>query len=184
MLGFQTNSGENFEWNIQRFADAPPDSIEFLGNQISPSTYWWTRWELQFATNDSRVLSFFSLHSWGGFYNGNREIYLFQPHLKLGSHFSLGLDYRRNEVQLPTGIFTTNEVGATINYGFSTMLNSSLLAQWNNDDKEINMNFRLHWIPEIGSDLYVVVDQAFDATGNIQPWKTTIIAKAAYRFVL
>ncbi len=78
----------------------------------------------------------------------------------------------------------TDEAGANLNYGFSTRLNSSLLAQWNNEDKEINLNFRLHWIPRIGSDAYLVVNQAFDASGNINPSRTTIVAKVSYLFIL
>ncbi|MBI1805200.1 MAG: carbohydrate binding family 9 domain-containing protein [Ignavibacteriae bacterium] len=184
ILGFQTNSGEYFEWNIQRFADTPHDSIEFFGNKIPPSTYWWSRWELQFATNDSRNASLFLLYRWGGHYNGNRRTYIIQPQLKLGGRFSLSLDYTRNEVRLPMSDFTANEAGATINYGFSPMLNSSLLIQWNNEDNEISMNLRLHWIPQIGSDIYLVVNQLFDTSGRILQSKTTIIAKAAYLFVL
>ena len=184
VLGFQTNSGEFFEWNIQRMADAPQDSIEFFRTRIPPSTYWWTRWEFQFATNDSRNASFFSLYRWGGFYNGNRRTYIFQPQFRWGGRFSLTLDYTRNEVELPVTNFASNEAGATINYGFSSLLNSSLLAQWNNEDEEINTNFRIHWIPRIGSDLYIVVNQSFDTSGKIDLARTTVIAKAAYLFTL
>ena len=184
VLGFQTNSGEFFEWNIQRFADAPQDSIEFFGIRIPPFTYWWSRWELQFATNDSRNFSLFSLYRWGGFYNGSRRTYILQPQLKLGGRFSLTLDYTRNEVQLPTANFNANEAGATITYGFSPLLNSSLLAQWNNEDEEINANVRVHWIPRIGSDIYIVINQSFETSGKTDPSKTTIIAKAAYLFAL
>ncbi len=184
ILGFQTNSGEYFEFNFQRYADAPPDSVEFFGSKIPPSTYWWSRWELQFATNDSRDASFFALYRWGGHYNGNRRTYIIQPQFKVAGRFSLSLDYTRNEVQLPLSGFTANEAGAALSYGFSPMLNSSLLAQWNNEDNEINMNLRFHWIPRIGSDMYFVINQAFDTSGKILASKTTIIAKVAYLFLL
>ena len=184
LLGFKTKSGELFEWNIQRLADSPLDTTDLLGNKISPATYWWTRWELQFETNQSRPFSFFALYSWGGFYNGKRQRYMFQPQARLGGHFSISLDYTRNEVQLPTGSFVTDEAGASLEYGFSTRLNSSLLAQWNSEDKEINLNLRLHWIPSIGSDAYLVLNQAFDASGRIDPSRTTIIAKVSYLFIL
>lgn len=184
LLGFKTKSGEVFEWNIQRFADSPPDTTDFFGNKVVPATYWWTRWELQLETNQSRPISFFALYSWGEFYNGKRQRYMLQPLAKLDGHFTIGLDYTRNEVQLPTGNFATDEAGASLSYGFSTRLNSSLLAQWNNEDKEINLNIRLHWIPSIGSDAYMVLNQAFDASGRIDPSKTTIVAKVSYLFVL
>jgi hypothetical protein len=184
LLGFRTKSGEMFEWNIQRTADRPQDSITFFGNAIVPSTYWWTRWELQFETSGKRDYFFWTLYSWGGFYNGIRQRFSLSPVAKLGGHFSIGLDYTRNNVQLPTGSFSTDEAGATLNYGISTTINSSLLAQWNNEEKEIDMNLRLHWIPEIGSDIYFVINQAFDASGRVLPSRTTIVAKVAYLFVL
>lgn len=184
LLGFQTNSGEYFEWNFQRFADAPQDTIDFFGNTIPPATYWWSRWELQFGTNESRVLSFFSLFSWGDFYNGQRQQIYLSPVVKLARRFSMSLDFRRNHVELPSGSFVANEAGATISYGFSPMLNSSLFAQWNNEDDELNMNLRLHWIPKIGSDVYFVVNQAFDIAEKTRPSKTTVIVKVAYLFML
>ncbi|MDE3058510.1 MAG: carbohydrate binding family 9 domain-containing protein [Bacteroidota bacterium] len=184
LLGFQTKSGEYFEWNFQRFADAPHDSIDFFGNAIPPSTYWWSRWELQFETNGSRALSFFSLYSWGSFYSGTRQEIYFSPVIKLGGRFTMNLDYKRNYVQLPTGNFVANEAGTTLDYGFTTTLNVSLLAQWNNEDNELSMNFRLHWIPKIGSDVYFVLNRAFDTAEQIRPSNTTVVAKITYLFIL
>ncbi len=183
LLGFKTKSGELFEWNLQRFADSPRETIDFFGNAVAPSTYWWTRWELQLETNQSRSLSFFSLYSWGGFYTGDRQRLTLESLAKLSRRFSAGLDYTRNSVQLPSGQFLTDEVGGNLTYGFSTTLISSLLAQWNSEDKEMSMNLRFHWIPKIGSDVYLVVNQLFGAAGNIQPSRTTIIAKVAYLFL-
>ena len=184
LLGFKTKSGEIFEWNIQRFADSPPDTLEFFGNRIKPGTYWWTRWEFQFQTSMSRSWSFFAQYNWGKFYNGNRRRMIIEPEARIGRRFSVSLEYVRNEIELPTGSFVTDEVGGRMKYGFSPRLTSSLFAQWNNEDRAVNVNFRLHWIPEIGSDAYLVVNQVFDANGKIDPARTTIIAKVAYLFIL
>ncbi len=185
ILGFQTNSGEIFEWNIQRFADSPREDFEIFENvNIPPSTYWWTRWELQLQTNPSRRLSCWFLYSWGDFYNGTRTRYSLTPLLKLSGHIAVSLDYTRNMVRMPSGNFVTDEAGASIDYGFTTTLNTSLFAQWNNEDREINVNFRLHWIPEIGSDVYLVYNHLFDALGRIVTSRSTLVAKIAYRFVI
>jgi hypothetical protein len=185
ILGFQTNSGEIFEWNIQRFADSPKDEFAMYEDvTIFPGTYWWTRWELQLETNPSRSFSCWFLYSWGDFYNGTRVRYSLAPQVKLGVRVAISLDYTRNQVQLPSGSFVTDEAGAIIDYGFSTTLNSSLLAQWNNEDKEINVNLRLHWIPQIGSDVYLVYNHLFDALGRIVTSRSTLLAKIAYRFVI
>jgi hypothetical protein len=44
------------------------------------------------------------------------------------------------------------------------------------------VNFRLHWIPKIGSDMYLVYNQLFDASAAIQPSYATVIAKISYLF--
>jgi hypothetical protein len=109
---------------------------------------------------------------------------IIKPEARIGRRFSVSLEYVRNEIELPTGSFVTDEVGGRMKYGFSPRLTSSLFAQWNNEDRAVNVNFRLHWIPEIGSDAYLVVNQVFDANGKIDPARTTIIAKIAYLFIL
>lgn len=183
LLGFQTSTGELFEWNIQRFADRPGEAFEIFQNIIiPPSTYWWTRWELQLQTNRARSLSCWFLYSWGDFYNGTRTRYSLSPLVRVGGHVAISLDYTRNEVRLPSGNFGTDEAGASIDYGFSPTLNSSLFAQWNNEDKEINVNFRIHWIPQIGSDFYLVYNHLLDALGRILTARATLLAKIAYRF--
>jgi hypothetical protein len=184
VLGFRTISGETFEWNILRTADVPLDTTYFFGNPIAPGEYWWTRWELQFSTNESRDLSIATLYSWGGFYDGRRQTFTVQPVLKLSRHLSAGIDYTRNEVQLPSGSFAADEAGISCSYGFTPMLNLSILGQWNNEDEEMSMNCRLHWIPKIGSDVYIVLNQAFDASGSVKPSESTVIAKVAYWFVI
>lgn len=185
ILGFRTNSGETFELNIQRLADRLDDDFEIFENVTVPkATYWWTRWEVQFETNESRPVSSSFEYYWGDFYSGKRQQWSLGPQVKFNKHLSIGIDYTRNEVQLPTGSFTTYEVGGRINAGLSTTLNTSALLQWNNEDQEININFRLHWIPKIGSDIYFVINQAFDSAAKIEPSKTTIVAKVSYLFVL
>jgi len=184
VFGFQTNSGEYFECNFQRFADAPQDSIDFYGYQVVPSMYWWSRWEMQFETSNSRPLSFFSLYSWGGFYNGRRQEIIFAPGINLGGHFSLSAEYRWNHIELASGSFVANEYVSTLYYGFSPTLNLSLLSQWNNEDNAVYVNFRVHWIPNIYSNVYFVVNQSFSANRRITPRETSVAAKIDYIFAL
>ena len=185
IFGFRTNSGESFEFNFQRYADRLDGDFQvFEGIIIPQSTYWWSRWELQLETNDSRDLSSFFLYRWGGFYDGDRKTYIVNPQAKFSKHFSMGFEYTRNTFELRGGAFATDEIGCKATYGFFTTLNTSVLTQWNNEDKQVNLNFRVHWIPKIGSDMYLVYNQLFDANGTIQPSYATVIAKVSYLFTL
>jgi len=65
------------------------------------------------------------------------------------------------------------------------MLNTSLFGQWNNEDEEILLNSRIHWIPKIGSDFYFVINQVIETGNNtLKLAQTTIVAKLILRFAL
>jgi Domain of unknown function (DUF5916) len=181
-LGFLTDSGEFFEFNIQRDFDRLDENFNIFGaTVIPPGRYRFTHYEIQFETNSSRPLAGQWFYNWGDYYNGERKDLSFAATVKTGSHLALSADCGRNDIQLADGGFTTKEVGGRVRYAFSTRLNTSLFAQWNNEDERINLNFRLHWIPEIGSDVYLVYNQLYDTTARTRPARATVLAKVAYR---
>lgn len=181
-LGFSTVSGEFFEFNIQRSADRVNEDFDIFDDIIIPSgLYWWTNYEIQFETNSSRPISGALFYRWGDFYNGKRDIISLELAGKLNKHLQIAADYTRNYIILPNGRFTTHELSSTINYNFSTTLSSSLFAQWNNEDKEVNFNLRIHWIPSLGSEIYFVYNELFDAKErNIQPMVMVFQLKGVY----
>jgi hypothetical protein len=130
------------------------------------------------------MLSGQAYYNWGDFYTGTKEVWSLEMVLKIGPHFSLSGDFTRNDIRLADGSFVTLESGGRIGYAFSTLLDASLFGQWNNEDREMNFNFRVHWIPEIGSDVYFVYNHLFDTSARVKTARTTILAKVAYRFVI
>ena len=46
------------------------------------------------------------------------------------------------------------------------------------------MNYRINWIPKIGSWFYFVVNQEFDTSDGITLERTTIMGKLIWRFAL
>lgn len=181
-LGFSTESGEFFEFNIQRTADRLNEDFDiFDGTIIQSGLYWWTNYEIQFETNSSRTISGALFYRWGDFYNGKRDVISFELVGKINKHLQIAADYTRNYITLPAGSFTTHEIVSRIGYNFSTMLSTSLFAQWNNEDKEINFNFRLHWIPSLGSEVYLVYNELFDSQErSIKPEVMVIQLKGVY----
>lgn len=181
-LGFSTESGEFFEFNIQRTADRLNEEFDILDGIIIPSgLYWWTNYEIQFETNSNHSISGALFYRWGDFYNGKRDVISFEIVGKINKHLQIAADYTRNYITLPKGKFTTHEIESRINYNFSTMFSTSLFAQWNNEDKEINFNFRLHWIPSLGSEVYLVYNELLDSQERIlKPEVAVIQLKGVY----
>lgn len=184
-VGIHWDSGEDFEFNILRNFDRLSQDFDiFEGVTIPQGRYYFTHYQLQAVTSASRVFSVELFYDWGDFYTGKRNLLYANAIVKTGPHFSLSGDYTRNQISLAGGAFTTHEVGGRIKYAFSTLLDASVFGQWNSEDQVISLNFRVHWIPEIGSDVYLVYNHLFDTWGRVMTARTTLLAKVAYRFVL
>ena len=51
-------------------------------------------------------------------------------------------------------------LGARADFAFTPTLFGAVSGQWNNEDEEVILNFRLNWSPRPGSDLFLVINQA------------------------
>lgn len=182
-LGFTTESGEFFEFNIQRTFDRLDADFEVFNGVIIPKgRYHYTHYEIQFETNSSRLLSGGVFYNWGDYYTGRRKALYASGTLKANRHLSLSADFSTNRIELFRGSFTTRELGAWIGYAFSTLLDTRIFVQWNNKDQQVNLNFRLHWIPKIGSDIFLVLNALADSS-HWRNSQTTMLIKVAYRVV-
>jgi len=184
-FGFVTKSGEFMEFNVQHVYDKPNDDFELIDNVIIPAgNYWDNRLEVQFSTFRGRKISASSSINIGEFYTGSRQEYELYTSFNFNKHLNIGIDWQRNYVKLPQNSFTTDEIGGRIDYAFNTKLQTSLFSQWNNEDKNILLNYRINWIPKIGSFFYFVINQELSTKQGIKLERTTIIGKLIWRFVL
>jgi len=185
-LGFITRSGEYFEFNIQRKAENLTEDFNIYDDIIVPKgEYWFTDWELQFSTYDGRKVygRFFS--NWGGFYNGRRTALSGSVNWQISKHLRLSTDYRQQHVFLPDGNFIVHEIGSRVDFAVNPDLFGSMFAQWNNEEQEMLLNFRVNWIPTPGTNFYFVVNQGYDTQQHKLDIKyTTVQIKFVWRFVV
>lgn len=185
-LGFTTTSGEFFEFNIQRTAEHLNEDFEIQDDICIPQgEYWYTHYELQFETFQGRPVSGELYVNWGDYYNGSRTKWAVDVSWRANRHFSLSGNLERSAIQLPAGNFIIDEWAGRLSYAVNPDLFGSLFAQWNNEDKEALLNFRVNWIPTPGTDFYFVVNQAIETEGGgWQLVNTTVLTKFIWRFVL
>jgi len=185
-LGFSTKSGEYVEYNIQRFYDRLDEPFDIHDEvELPTGGYWYTRHELQGGTYRGRKISAGFGASWGDYYTGTRTELAVVFNANINRHLNLSCDYSYNNLKFPEGTFQTHEVGGRAQYAFTTKLFTSVFGQWNNEDNEILINFRLNWIPKIGSDFYLAVNQIFDTSrGNLTMKDFTLLSKFVWRFVI
>ncbi len=184
-FGFVSKSGEFFELNIQHLFDKPDTDFELINDIYIPAgSYWDTRYEVQFSTFRGRKMAISGAISTGDFYTGKRQEYEFYTYLNLNKHLNISLDWQRNYIQLPQESFTTNEIGGRIDYAFNPKLQTSMFAQWNNENENILLNYRINWIPKVGSYFYFVINQELSTDNKIKLERTTILGKLIWRFAL
>jgi hypothetical protein len=185
-LGASFNSGEWFEFNIQKNYDHPPDSFNLSDDIVIHSgIYKMTNYEIQAGSFQGRKLFAEVFYKWGDFYPGKRQIFSIAGGCNFNKHINFSLDYTYNDIKLPVGNLFTTELSGRVRYSFTNRLNVSLFTQWNSEEKFIGYNFRLHWIPKIGSDFYFVINQNYhDKISYKGLQQTNAVAKLVWRITI
>jgi hypothetical protein len=55
-------------------------------------------------------------------------------------------------------------------------------GQWNDQENTALLNFRLGWIPVVGSDFYIAFNQRLSTLDDISFGEFSILAKIIWRF--
>ncbi|HWB27671.1 MAG TPA: hypothetical protein VG738_19480 [Chitinophagaceae bacterium] len=186
LFGFYTKSGEMFEFNIQQEFERLDRPFELTSNLVIPNgRYWMHRKEFQAGTFHGRRVWAQLTYGWGDFYDGGIKNFQGSLGINTGIHFNVRTDFIYNDIKTAWGSIYTNQLAEFVNYAFNPRLDISLFVQWNSLDDLLFGNLRLHWIPRIGSDLYVVYNRGYDKLNTLkflEPASSTGAAKLIWRF--
>lgn len=161
-FGGERENGDRFEVNLQRLLDAPTDTFDlFREVKIPPGRYWWSRYELQYAMSTGRPLTFGAFVNWGRFYGGRSADLELQAVWRGGGHLIVSTAFTRTAARLPAGGFTAVQLSNRVEYDFTTRTSVLAFVQHNNEDQRVDFNFRFHWIPVIGDDVYLVWNSGY-----------------------
>ena len=185
-FGAVLKSGERFEVNLIQNYDRIDNSFDITDDiSIPVGKYWMFNYEIQFETYQARKIWTFLLYNWGDFYTGSIKTIETGVGLNINKHLNITGEYSGNWVYLPQGNIFTNEITSNLNYAFTTKLNFSLFAQFNDLDEVMIYNIRLHWIPKVGSDFYFVYNIGYEEPVKqidyLKPTTTDAVVKLVYR---
>jgi hypothetical protein len=185
-FGADLKSGDKMVLNYTVVAEGLINDFEISkGVNITKNTYWWRQWEADLKTFRGRTFALAGNFIWGEFYDGSAFRNRTDLFWRAGKYMNMSVRYELNDVKLSNGSFRTNLVGSRIEYAFNPNLFGSLLSQWNTNQEELNVNFRLRYIPKIGTDLFFIFNQLYTANANVISVKsTTVLAKLVWRFIL
>jgi len=107
---------------------------------------------------DQRLVSGRISMRWGDYFDGNRMQRNVDVNIRPTARYNFGLLYNENEIHLPHGHFTVRLYGLRSQVAFSNTLAWSTLVQYDNVSEGMGINSRLHWIPEAGKQMFLVLN--------------------------
>lgn len=157
--GFEIHTGMNItrEGVKQRFEISPDVFVE-------PNTYDHAEAQIVLITNQGRKISLSSRNVIGGFFGGNRVNLTGTLRVRTNEAFTSEFEISNNKISLPGGDFTTNLIRARVSYSFSPRLYVQGLFQYNSRAKLWSANLRMGWLQAANTGLFVVFNEASDAT--------------------
>jgi len=185
-LGFDTKKGDKIGFDYRILSEGLIKDFTIYKNIVIPdSIYWWNQYEFNVSTFKGRRLSINNQLILGGFYNGKALQSNNEMLFRTSKNFNILMRYNYNQVTLPQGSFNTHLIASRMEYAFKPNAFGALLTQWNSAQEELNFNFRLQYIPKIGTDFFLIFNQLFSSTNQqLKPTRNTLIGKLIWRFVL
>jgi hypothetical protein len=186
-FGFATKSGETFAVFLMQEYERIDKPFP-LSDQLTVSTgkYWMYQQLITANSFQGRKLWAQLTYTWGGFYSGRIKTGVAAMGINVDKHVNFKTEYTNNYIALAEGNLSTNELAEYVNYAFNPKLDLSFFVQWNSLEDFLLGNFRLHWIPKMGCDLYVVYNRGYDNLKTLKlsnPNNNSGAAKLVWRFV-
>lgn len=155
-------------------------------NVIIPrGEYTFSSCRIDFSSGNQRKWAGRMTYSSGDFYDGRKVSMSPGIAWRPSSHFALEVQYQLNDVDLPDGAFVSRLSRLRTDVVFSSTLSWVNLLQWDNDTDEFGINSRLHWIPQAGREIYLVLNhnlQDHDEDGTFHSRAADVTAKLNYTF--
>ncbi len=125
---------------------------------LAPGAYHFAEGMLGLELADQRLVSGRLTTRWGQYFDGKRVQQNADLIIRPTRHLGLGVQYTQNRIHLPAGDFTTRLFGLQSRIAFTNTLSWSTLLQYDNVSELMGINSRLHWIPEAGKQVFLVLN--------------------------
>lgn len=185
-LELETRSADALKLRAYLYTEALPTPFEIApGVVIEPGRYDFDEFELAIDTGMHRPLSASLAVAQGDFYDGEQRRAAAELTWRPSPHFAMIGAYEINDIDLPSGSFISRLMRLRLDVVFSSTLAWTSFVQYDNVSELIGINSRLHWIPEAGQEMYLVLNQGLDDLDRDNRFRTLqsdVIAKAGYTF--
>ncbi|RMH23289.1 MAG: hypothetical protein D6696_01055 [Acidobacteria bacterium] len=184
-FGIRFESEDRFTFFVERNFERLFEPFEIVdGVVIATGGYTFHQYGLRFRTNEGRLLVLSGSFSRGGFFDGDRDRLRLTLQARPSRFLRSETTWERNDVSLPAGSFTTNLVRQRLGLAWSPRTRVDALAQYNDVAELVGVNLRFNWIYKPGADLFVVVNQTWNAPtlSDLTRADTQVIVKFTYLY--
>jgi hypothetical protein len=152
--------------------------------EVPAGEYKFDRYRAEVSTGTQRPVSVVLSLQDGGFFGGDRLEKFVEIQWRQSAHFFLGLSFRENVVELPSGNFTSHLGSLRTDIAFNSHWAWSNLIQYDNTAELFGVNSRLRYEPVAGRELLLVLNhQSAIATDNsLDSISDEIVLKLSYTF--
>jgi hypothetical protein len=120
----------------------------------------------------------------GGFFGGDRLEKFVEVQWRHSAYFSMAAIFEENDVDLPSGSFTSHVASLRTDIAFNSRWSWSNLVQYNNTDNALGVNSRLRFIPEAGREMILVFNHgaSVDLNNELHSTRNDLNLKVSYTF--
>ncbi len=157
-----------FERLVEPFAIRPDIAIP-------EGDYDYLNYTASFNAGTQRKTTASGSYTWGEFWTGHTKSLTGTLGLRPNYHWSLDLNYTRNDVTLENGAFTTDLVGARFLYAFTPKAIFNAFLQYNADTHQMSSNIRFNLTHRPLSDIYLVYNDTRDTRSGLPVGRALIV---------
>jgi hypothetical protein len=178
--GVLFESGDEITYSLYWDLDRLTEEFELTDSIMIPAgEYKFSGHRLGFETYQGRRVWAEADFSTGTFYGGRRSGMEAAVGLNINQNLNLMGEYELDQLQFGSTESWVHQVAGYVNYAFNTRIDLSFFGQWNNESDRFLLNFRVHWIPKIGSDFYFVLNNGYEPMHQAELIRPTIHSGAA-----
>ena len=158
-LNIENQTGDSLGFLAQRDKEGLVQPFEVSRGIVIPQgEYSFDFYGVGLTTGSHRRLVSLIRLGTGEFYDGNRKSGNLQLEWTPIPQFRALVAYNHFDIELPQGDFVRRLVRLGVDYIYSSKLSWVNLLQYSNDSEVAGINSRIHWIPEAGRELFVVLN--------------------------
>ncbi len=182
LLNLENHAGDHLSIDYARNREVLTQPFPIFENVIIPvGSYSFDTYSFRLIGAHQRKLSLRGSISKGTDFNGSRWEFMGGLTWRPTKHFAVEAEYAYNDFDLPYGKFETRLMSLNTDIVFSDTLSWRTIIQYDNMSKTLGIQSRLHFLPETGRDLYLVINHNFlDNDDGYSSTRSDIILKVNY----